>query len=237
MPRKLKWSPYENYNDVPVDTVLPTKKFIPEWYKKFPPIISGGNANIIPTPFTVKKCIPFLDTFTSGYVLTTMCDIGFVKTIDENNQENIQVTWWDILPPLVGSRGGGNIPLELIPIGFSKAEFTWRIQETIEIPKGYSMLWTHPLNRNDLPFHTVSGIVDGGWSMYGGNIPFFIKEGFEGLIPAGTPFIQIIPFKNESWISKKDFTLIKKGDIQKKLRFRPASEWYKHTWWNKKSYE
>jgi hypothetical protein len=35
-----------------------------------------------------------------------------------------------------------------------------------------------------------------------GNIPFFIKEGFSGVIPKGTPIAQVIPFKRESWTSK-----------------------------------
>ena len=30
-------------------------------------------------------------------------------------------------------------------------------------------------------------------------MPFFIREGFEGVIKAGTPFVQIIPFKREDW--------------------------------------
>lgn len=233
MPNKIKWSPNEYYKDVPIDTVLPTKKVIPEWYKKFSSKKPEHEENVIPSNFTVKKCMPIFDAFTSGYVITTSMALGFKRESDGN----LKVSWGPENGVPLNSRNTGGIPLEFIPVGFSPYEFVWKIQETIEIPKGYSILMTHPLNRPDLPFHTLSGIVDGGWSMYGGNIPFFIKEGFEGVIPEGTPIIQIIPFKNESWVSEKDLTLIEKGNIQKKLRLRFASDWYKHTWWNKKSYD
>ena len=31
---------------------------------------------------------------------------------------------------------------------------------TIEAPQGYSLLFTHPVNRTDLPFTTITGLVD-----------------------------------------------------------------------------
>ena len=31
---------------------------------------------------------------------------------------------------------------------------------SIEAPEGYSLLFTHPVNRFDLPFTTLSGLVD-----------------------------------------------------------------------------
>jgi hypothetical protein len=34
------------------------------------------------------------------------------------------------------------------------------------------------------------------------NFPFFLKENFSGVIPYGTPIVQVIPFKRENWKSK-----------------------------------
>jgi hypothetical protein len=85
------------------------------------------------------------------------------------------------------------------------------------IPKvedGYSCLILSPINRTELPFYTASAIVDSDKMNYshGGNLPFYIKKGFTGLIPAGTPMYQIIPFKRESW--KMD---VEKFDSEKAL--------------------
>jgi hypothetical protein len=60
-------------------------------------------------------------------------------------------------------------------------------------------LITHPINRYDLPFTSVSGLADYDVYPLPGNVSFHIKEGFEGTIPAGTPIMQIIPIKREDW--------------------------------------
>jgi hypothetical protein len=96
----------------------------------------------------------------------------------------------------------------------------------------------HPLNRVDLPFITISGIIDFDKSIHApiGNIPFFIKKGFTGTIPAGTPMFQMIPFKREDWKSENQTY----SDIfwQKKLNERKGiADIYKKKVWQKKSYE
>jgi hypothetical protein len=106
------------------------------------------------------------------------------------------------------------------------------------LPDGYSAIVMHPLNRVDLPFITMSGIVDFDKSIHApiGNIPFFIKKGFEGTIPAGTPMFQIIPFKREDWNSENQ----PYSDIfwQEKMKERKSiANIYKKKIWQKKSYE
>ena len=74
---------------------------------------------------------------------------------------------------------------------------------------------THPLNRNDLPFITISGIVDGNFAISAdGNVPFYIKNNFEGIIPQGTPIAQLIPFYRQNWFFK-----IKKGLVKKFITY------------------
>jgi hypothetical protein len=86
------------------------------------------------------------------------------------------------------------------------------------------------------PFMTFSGITDtDGWSG-AGPIPFLIKRGFEGIIPAGTPIIQFSFIKREDWKSKiKEFdtkSLKKKYSVKKYIMHG-----YKKEYWKKKSYE
>jgi hypothetical protein len=50
-------------------------------------------------------------------------------------------------------------------------------------------------------FTILPGIVDTDQYKAAVNFPFVLNEAdkFEGLIPAGTPMAQVIPFKRDSW--------------------------------------
>jgi hypothetical protein len=47
----------------------------------------------------------------------------------------------------------------------------------------------------------MSGIIDTDSDLFvtWGQLPFFIRKGFTGIIPCGTPLYQIIPFQRDSW--------------------------------------
>ena len=68
---------------------------------------------------------------------------------------------------------------------------------TIEAPEGYALLFTHPFNRFDLPFTTLTGQVD--CDRYHDNWIHFPAHwhdmNFSGVLPKGTPveldFLQI----------------------------------------------
>jgi hypothetical protein len=72
---------------------------------------------------------------------------------------------------------------------------------TIELPPGYSLLATHPINRPDLPFVTLTGLVDA--DRYHDNYISFPARwrdpDFNGVLPNGTPVAQCVPIKRESW--------------------------------------
>jgi len=164
-----------------------SKNFIPQWYKDIP----GGKENI-----NVKMCIPFLDSISVGYIQKTWADIY----VENNNGKvlflhNHKVT-------MFSSREQTNMPVSEY---YYQTELIWKRPWSIILPDGISALVTHPINRIDLPFTTMSGIVDFDKSIHTpiGNIPFFIKKDFVGLIPKGTPMFQILPFERNSWQSQK----------------------------------
>jgi hypothetical protein len=72
---------------------------------------------------------------------------------------------------------------------------------TIETPPGYSLLITHPINRHDLPFMTLTGLID--TDLYKDNFINFPARwrdpSFRGVLPKGTPVAQCIPVKRELW--------------------------------------
>ena len=223
---------YESTVEVYPNIVIPAKKNIPEWYKKIPKV-DNNEIFTFEEGFkkTVKNCIPFLDSLTTGYNVVLPYDI-YVKN---DSLEMPKIVCQNAkFPP---SSRDKVADLNIVPFEHHLIEFTWKINTAIAVPLGYSFLVTHPLNRNDLPFTTLSGIVDGGLVMDPcGNLPFYIKKGFEGIIPQGTPIAQIIPFKQEIWNSKIEKGLVQKGlqDSQKSLSV--IFGWYKKNIWTRKKY-
>ena len=72
---------------------------------------------------------------------------------------------------------------------------------TIEAPPGYSVLFTHPANRTDLPFTTLTGLVDCD-TFHDSSLNFparWHEPNFNGVLPKGTPVAQCLPVKRESW--------------------------------------
>ncbi len=72
---------------------------------------------------------------------------------------------------------------------------------TIEAPEGYAVLFTHPFNRFDLPFTTLTGQVDcdrfsDAWIHFPA---IWRDEAFEGVLAKGTPVAQCLPVRRESW--------------------------------------
>lgn len=197
----------------------PAKNFIPEWYKN----IKAGKDIV-----NVKKCIPFLDSMSSGYIQTTWSDI---KVIEEKDGPKVV---FDSNVPLFFYREASHMPVDS---AFYNIEFVWKRPWSTILPDGYSALVVHPLNRVDLPFITLSGIVDFDKSIHApiGNIPFYIKKGFTGTIPAGTPMFQIIPIKREEWVSESQE--YSNGFWQRKTVERSGIvDFYKKKIWQKKSF-
>lgn len=209
-------------------TVLPIKNIIPKWYKDTKQWLNGEPAFY---DTAIKHCMPFFDSLTTGYYLPLVGDL-LVKKVNDFSSE---ITWGgkDDLVEFRDPKFSGELP---VPTGYSPAATAWVMHTALEIPDGYSMLLVHPMNRFDLPFITVSGVVD-SFTMHPGRIPFFLKSDFEGTIPQGTPIAQIIPFKTEEWKAINEEGLYNKSLLNKERSNLVLSGWYKKTYWKKKKYE
>ena len=203
------------FNEVECPT--PSRNYIPEWYKKIPGKQEGIN-------FTsgIKRCVPFLDSITHGYIQSTWANI-YIKKV------NNQMSFYEETDIPLLSKRRTEVP---VSDEFYDIEFVWQRPWSIVLPDGFSALITHPLNRVDLPFHTLSGIVDVDKSINApiGNIPLFIKRSFTGLIPKGTPMFQIIPIQRNDWISVKegyseDFWKEKTNERNGRLDFYKKNKW------------
>ena len=184
----------------------PIPAFVPDWYKRLSRYINNSDKPIKSLgKLDLKTCAPYRDVMLTGYYMTLQSDIEVISY--ENG--DIDIFHNNLGFSIVEKRGdirnensqGFGMP---IPMGSNPLMCAWVATFGVSTPSGYSALVTHPLNRNDLPFLTTSGIIDSDvFGSFAGNIPFFFKEGFSGFIPKGTPIAQVIPVKREDWKSQK----------------------------------
>jgi hypothetical protein len=231
--KKIKFIPQSELAQEIVSPPLPAKNFIPDWYKKLPRkmnkdllwIMPNGGGNL-----TIKACVPTLDALTSGYMITLSADIY----VTQDPRYDGRILWnstRSIVSHHTELQYGDMVP----PEGYERNPFKWNTDWIIRTPRKYSLLFIHPHYRFDLPFITLPGLVDTDKYGIALNLPFFLKEGFEGLIPKGTPIAQVIPIKRERWIH----SLLNYGKVGKynrdKIRDTLERE-YKKTNWEKKEY-
>lgn len=216
---EINFLPSSEYAYKNIESPKPAKFFIPKWYKD----IKNKNG------LNLKSCIPFLDSFSSGYIQSTWHDLLVEVKDDDVLIKTINGK------PFINRRSHSDVPMD---DSFHKIEFTWERHWAVSLPKGYSGLVVHPLNHIDLPFYTLSGIVD--FDKYNhskiGNLPFYLKKNFTGIIPKGTPMYQIIPIKRNDWVGNKEKFNKIESDKKDKFRTSVSSNRYKKLFWQKKGF-
>lgn len=215
----------------------PASSVVPEWYKKLESYKNGkkepdGKAN---TTATIKKCMPVFDAITAGYIIFTPADIYVSQKHDPEKDAILPYYEWanfgliEFHPvdqaPEHPQRNG----LPLYP--------KWINPWSIKTPKGYSVLFTQPFHRDSI-FTVLDGVVDTDIYTPPVNFPFVLNDPkFEGIIPAGTPMVQVIPFKRELWKmsigNEKDRIAQNKIQLLLKTRFFDS---YKMQFRQKKEY-
>lgn len=215
----------------------PAKTYLPKWYKETLPTtynsLEFDNAGTIQT--NIKNCIPFLDIMTAGYIQESWTDLE-IREKDGIVEYFYAGILGNDVPTLLSHRKKSSVP---VGKDFYPFEFVWHQAWSPKLPKGYSYILTHPINRIELPFYTIGGIVDADKFNYtsGGNLPFYIKKGFTGIIPEGTPLYQIIPFKRDNWKN-----LILENNVEKSQKSRYSLRrffigGYKKQYWSKKKFD
>jgi hypothetical protein len=169
-------------------------RFVPEWFKRLEREMAMNYPSGLPAR-TAKACLPMTDAFALGFVIPLPFDVRLVVPED---RLAIQLGWAPDLPfaPLghhhPGQLGAPAPPFErTMPLKFMNP---WRIK----VPAGYSLLFTQPLSRPDLPFACFSGLVDCDRFDTTVNIPFaWTGPPGDHMLPAGTPIAQVVPIRRE----------------------------------------
>jgi hypothetical protein len=212
---------------------VPASKRIPEWYKKLTThidnqkIYADGNSNL-----TVKKCMPVFDSMTAGYYILLPCDVWVTR-----NPDNTASFTWPIHTKMVTDHPQQQASTFTPPPGYGPEFLKWTNVWIIKVPDGWSVLFTQPMHRDDLPFQILPGIVDADHFKLSVQFPFLLKKDFTGLIPAGTPIAQVIPFKREEW--EAQYSSLEPGQKEKNLQEHSVifENRYKKTFWNKKVFK
>ena len=237
---KVQFEPFDKESELLFDMPKPAAKSIPGWYKDMAVHMDGekttglSKTTTVVSNLTLKGCSPFLDALTSGYMFELPFDIEFRR-----NEEGMINIRWATNVNYIGSHGPDQAPGLPGPVGGSESLLKWRPGWRIITPKGYSALFTHPLNRHDLPFRTFSGVVDTDMYELGVEFPFQLLNTIEEdifILKKGTPICQVIPFKREDWKSEE---VPFDEDANKKNGFKLKSEIvrsYKRQFWKKKNY-
>jgi hypothetical protein len=176
---------------------------LPDWFKALPS--KAFNPTMGQETDTVKRCPPFIDAMTYGFLIPLAIDLE-VKDGEFN---------WNFDPPegFVSEYSHSPIsfhdPSQIAGTPFSDDDrfiIKFNCFWTIEAPPGYSLLFTHPVNRTDLPFTTLAGLVDCD-TFHDSPLNFparWHNADFNGVLSKGTPVAQCLPVKRESWAGRFD---------------------------------
>lgn len=233
----IKFYPSSTFAEDLLFSPISAQALIPQWFKDIRKTFSGSKLPKVKkyeTDLTIKNCLPFLDSLTSGYLLRTPADLRC--SYDELGNREISWITPDINP--VQTHSPDQIGEYPIPHGYEIPIFKFMGYWGIECPPGYSLLFMHPLGRFDLPFYSFHGIVDADKHSPPMNIPFLLKTGFDGIIKQGTPYAQVIPIKRESWQSQKN-KFDNNNDYAKKRVSKillSIDRWYRDNIWERKEY-
>lgn len=209
----------EDYGVIPEP--YPARKLMPEWFKQLPPKIDKKN---VLENSTIKRCAPFLDAMSIGWIIPLAADVEIVSNNDASGVEYK----WTFYKKMIENHSEKQISTSESPNPNNpKPPLKFLNYWKIKVPEGYSVLFVPPINRTEFRFQCISGLVDGEYNEFI-NFPFFfLEKNYTGIIRAGTPLVQAIVIKKEEFeteartMNKKDIE-----DLELTRRRRKSHESY-----------
>jgi hypothetical protein len=179
---------------------VPAFKVVPDWYKNLESYIGGekkpdGGGK---QTGTAKRCMPIFDAISSGYIISTHVDLWVSQRVDEETGKSAPYYEWANYGA-IEFHPKQQLPEHPDGKGHEIAYPKWINAWAIKTPPGYSTLFVSPFHR-ETPIICLPGIVDTDTYTAPVNFPFILRDSkMEGLIPVGTPIVQAIPFKRDTW--------------------------------------
>lgn len=217
----------------------PASQSIPDWWKAMVPytktpdnpegkklIVRDYESNASP-----KKCVPMLDAMLSGYIIPLWSDVQ----VSNDGQDKKYLTW-RAREDVFQVHGADAVNVET-PIGYNSQVFKFMNKWRIITPKGYSCLITQPFGYRQTGVQAIPAVVDTDKSTLEILPPVWFATDFEGILEAGTPLIQVTPFKRSDW--KAEYSYLKDGEysrLEDKNFRRHIVNHYARKVWQKKNY-
>lgn len=213
---------------------IPANKLIPEWYKKAKSYLNDKKKpNMDQAYTTVKKCVPVFDSITAGYLILLGRDVyceqvesgPFFHWRTESDKEN------EFLTQHSDFQAQGH------PDNVLGHQLKFENEWVIKTEPGYSCLIIPPMHR-DNKIVILPAIVDTDKYYEKINLPFNLQDNnFEGMIEAGTPIAQVIPFKRESYEMKVVPVDKEKSLYNQKIVSSKLFDAYRNLFWSRKEYK
>jgi hypothetical protein len=203
---------------------VPAKGYLPPWFRKLP-AVTPDQLSTTDTGLTVKRCMPFLDAMTTGWIIPLAATVRL--EISENGRK--VDAGWDFDRTMVSNHGSHQVKGH--PAG-DRPPCKFHNYWTITTPPGWSCLFVDPMNRPNGIFEVVAGIVDTDTYRAPIHFPFF-ATGADGLhvIEKGSPLVQVIPFRRDSAAISAEIRAETPADAEERQRItrltRAASGWYR----------
>ena len=209
----------------------PAKRALPDWLKTLAAIAPNGAP-------TAKKCPPFTDTFSMGYIIPTWQEFNLIPVdgvysfragithIHNPYEQSKPVCSYQFPEQYQGTPLTGYQVL--------KIQTPW----IIKTPPNTSLLILPPIGGTSLPFEAIPAVID--TDTYHVPFGFTCKIKYDPNktynIQPGQPIAQVIPFRRESWNMESTIsTMLESAKASNKLRSYIMSG-YKKLFWKKKEY-
>lgn len=202
---------------------------MPKYYKDLKP-----QANEHPQSSTAKRCIPFLEALSQGFIIPFWCDV-YVKSFDgeitidfpqsfASNYTLESHSYEQIKDHPLKNSTYGRIPMK------------WMNPWVIKTEKNVSCLFTSPLNHMETRFKVIDGVVDTDNYKAPINFPFIWTGGDgEFIFKKGTPLIQVIPFYRQTFSVSVSELDEKEVDKTRSILGTQMNNGYRDNFWHKKT--
>jgi Family of unknown function (DUF6065) len=197
----------------------PASQHVPEWFKNM--------AADFPLGGTVKRCPPYLMAMTAGYIIPAPADLLLTMSTTRELSARGTVSYISTHYP---QQYAGSPFADYTVVKF---ENPW----IIVTPPDFVCLITGPLNRFELPFQPLAGIVETGTYYKEVQLPMvcLLQPGQSYQLRAGEPMIHVLPFRRDEWRGKMA-PLDRGRRAEQQALFDDNKHAYKDKFWRKISF-
>lgn len=198
----------------------PASLHVPDWLKSMAADFDHGG--------TLKRCPPFLAAMTAGYIIPAPADATLIMSADGVFSATGKAQY--LSAHFAAQYAGAPFASSRVV----KFENPW----IIVTPSEYVCLITAPINRFEIPFLPLSGIVETGAYYQEVHLPMAcaMQPGQTHRLLRGQPMIQVIPLRRENWESGTAAADLQRWNEQQQT-FQANRSFYKEQVWQKARFD